>query len=309
MRKVSFLLFCSMFAGLSIWLEFSSLSFSTQLFWSILLIMLLGIPHGAIDHVISREKNENFSTLEFYTFYFGMMAVYLLAWIYFSSLSLIFFLVMSAFHFGQSQFSDLEKITSNESRFISLAWGISVITGLLTYNYAEVIGIFQSSEDLKEIVLIFDKNVITTLLTISSLTAVVSILWLGYSKKISVDRMTIEMLTLILIHTCFYTLPIIIGFTIYFTTIHSLTVMSEEYSFLKMRRNNFSVVKFINLLLPFSLLSIFGSILIVIISSYGALGVSNVLLIFILLSIVTLPHSIVMDGFYDKFYNKNSPTP
>lgn len=295
------------FVGLSIILEFSTLSFSAQLYWSILLIMLLGIPHGAIDHVLFLEKNSDGNqnkASEFYAFYFGLMIFYFIAWMLASTWSLIVFLLISAYHFGQSQFADLKNISRSESIFLHISWGISILSGLLLYNYADVIDIFQSSPDLSELVTVFDLELISILLSSSSTAAVVVILWLGYRKKVSSERVVLELITLGLIHTCFYALPIIIGFTIYFTTIHSLTVMSEEYEFLKKKRNGFSVLQFIQLLAPFTFLSIIGSVILIVITRLGDIGISDVLLVFILLSLVTLPHSIVMDGFYEKFHRR-----
>ena len=297
------------FVVLCIIMEFGTLSFSTQLYWSILLIMLLGIPHGAIDHVLFLERgsngNEN-KPSEFYTFYFGLMIFYFVAWMLASTWSLIVFLFISAYHFGQSQFADLKNISRSESIFIHTSWGVSILSGLLVYNYADVIDIFQSSPDLSELVAVFDLELIFILLSSSSIAAVVVILWLGYTKKVSSGRVVLELLTLGIIHTCFYTLPIIIGFTIYFTTIHSLTVMSEEFEFLKKKRNGFSILQFVQLLAPFTLLSIIGSVILIVITRLGDIGVSDVLLVFILLSLVTLPHSIVMDGFYEKFHKRQT---
>jgi Brp/Blh family beta-carotene 15,15'-monooxygenase len=309
MRKISFLIFCVSFVGLCIIMEFSTLSFSTQLYWSILLIMLLGIPHGAIDHVLFLEKSNDGSVnkaSEFYAFYFSLMIFYFVAWMLASTWSLIVFLFISAYHFGQSQFADLKNIRRSESIFIHTSWGVSILSGLLMYNYEDVIDIFQSSPDLSELVTVLDLELIFILLSSSSIAAVVGILWLGYAKKVSSGRVVLELLTLGIIHACFYALPIIIGFTIYFTTIHSLTVMSEEFEFLKKKRNGFSILQFVQLLAPFTFLSIIGSVILIVITRLGDVGVSDVLLVFILLSLVTLPHSIVMDGFYEKFHKRQT---
>ncbi len=288
-------------------MELGTFSFSAQLYWSILLIMLLGIPHGAIDHVLFMEKNndgqENKAS-EFYAMYFGLIIFYFVAWMVASTWSLIIFLFISAYHFGQSQFADLKNISRSESIFINISWGVSILSGLLMYNYADLIDIFQSSPDISDLNAVFDLEVFSILLSAASTAAVVVIIWLGYNKKVSKERMILELMTLGLIHTCFYALPIVIGFTIYFTTIHSLTVMSEEFEYLKKKRNGFSLLQFVQLLAPFSLLSIVGSVILIIISRMGDIGVSDVLLVFILLSLVTLPHSIVMDGFYEKFYRR-----
>ena len=285
------------------------ISFYTQLYLSIFLIMLIGVPHGAIDHVLFVEKNNGVgknSTSEFYTLYFGLMIFYFVAWMLVSTLSLIVFLSISAFHFGQSQFADLSNINRSKSIFINISWGVSILSGLLLYNYIDVFNILNSSPDLSGLVAILDLDLIALLLSTSSVAAVVSIIWLGYNRKVSEKRVGMELLTLVLIHLCFYIMPIVIGFTIFFVTIHSLTVMSEEFKFLKRSRANFSVLQFVQLLLPFTLLSVLGSGLLIIITKMGDIGISDILLIFILLSLVTLPHSVVMDEFYEKVHRVDS---
>ena len=307
MKKFSFLLFCIASVCFSIWLQFYSLSFSSQVFWSVALIALLGIPHGAIDHVLFEEKNREQKSnngIGFYSFYFGLILLYFIAWIKISMWSLVLFLAISAYHFGQSQFSDLKNVERTKLMLIFSGWGTSILSGLLWYNHAAVISLFQSSPDLTELLAIMDLEVLFMFFSGSTIFTFISILWLGFAKKIPLQRMTFELLTLLLIHLCFYTLPLLIAFTIYFTTLHSLAVMSEEFEFLKKKRVNFSFLKFVKLLLPFTLLSIGGSFLIIVISRMGSLGVSDVLMVFILLSLVTLPHSIVMDKFYESAHQE-----
>lgn len=265
--------------------------------------MFLGIPHGAIDHLLFMEKNDDGQdnkASEFYALYFGLMIFYFMAWMLASSWSLIIFLSISAYHFGQSQFADLKNISRSESIFINLSWGVSILSGLLLYNYDDLINIFQASPDLSNLTGVLDLELFSILLTAASTAVVVAIFWLGHSNKVSKERMVLELMTLVLIHVCFYVLPVVIGFTIYFTTIHSLTVMSEEFEYLREKRSGFSFLQFVQLLVPFTLLSILGSMILFVISRMGDIGVSDVLLVFILLSLVTLPHSIVMDGFYEK---------
>ena len=68
------------------------------------LILLTGIPHGALDHLIQeatdKKLNRIYSVKLFLLRYLMIMILYAFAWYWFSGLSLLIFLVISAWHFG-----------------------------------------------------------------------------------------------------------------------------------------------------------------------------------------------------------------
>ena len=85
---------------------------------TIVLITFLGIPHGAIDHIIyyqicrqnpsSRVHTQDLPgrseigwRLGFYWNYLLIMAVWAISWLFFPSCTLFVFLVISAYHFGE----------------------------------------------------------------------------------------------------------------------------------------------------------------------------------------------------------------
>lgn len=86
------------------------LSVPVQSVFCIGLLLVAGIPHGALDHLIERERSarlgQPFSLLRFIAQYLLMIAVYGVGWLFFPVLSLVVFLVISAWHFGET---DIEK--------------------------------------------------------------------------------------------------------------------------------------------------------------------------------------------------------
>ena len=57
------------------WLE--TLTFEIQLQITLVMVFLLGIPHGAIDHVLLRKKHQSKNDqFKFYSFYLGLIAIY-----------------------------------------------------------------------------------------------------------------------------------------------------------------------------------------------------------------------------------------
>ena len=78
------------------------------------LILLTGIPHGSLDHLIQeandKRQNRVYDFAKFIVKYLLLMAVYGLAWYWFSGISLMVFLIISAWHFGET---DLENVPLN----------------------------------------------------------------------------------------------------------------------------------------------------------------------------------------------------
>jgi Brp/Blh family beta-carotene 15,15'-monooxygenase len=71
-----------------------------------LLIVFTGIPHGAVDHLVEARNRslheQKFLLPRFLFIYVLQMAVYGLLWYLFPALSLLLFLILSAWHFGES---------------------------------------------------------------------------------------------------------------------------------------------------------------------------------------------------------------
>jgi Brp/Blh family beta-carotene 15,15'-monooxygenase len=96
--KILGLLIClgfSFFNQDSHWIEMSLFA---------LILLVVGIPHGAIDHLISNPVFEIRSFKFFLMKYISLIGLYLIVWYFFPLLALLAFLVMSAYHFGQTHF-------------------------------------------------------------------------------------------------------------------------------------------------------------------------------------------------------------
>ena len=119
-------------------------------------------------------------------------------------------------------------------------------------------------------------------------------------KKIKIERLLSEFFLLFLIHVTFYLFPFIIGFTLYFVVLHSLKVMQDEIEFFKKDNPEFSFLDFLKLLAPYSILSIFFTTILLLLSYYSYIPYSIPFLSIIIISVITLPHAIVMNIFYNE---------
>jgi hypothetical protein len=76
--------------------------------------------------------------------------------------------------------------------------------------------------------------------------------------------------------------------------------MSQEFQFLKKEEDAFSLRDFLRLLMPYSLLSVFFTMVTFWLSWIDFIPVSIPLLALIIISTITLPHAVGMHLFYNQ---------
>ena len=159
MNKFTFVLLVVVYFLSLIYQSFGHLTVDNQLVFCIALVSLFGIPHGSIDHVLYVSKMKS-SKLFFYSFYFGLIFLYVLLWLYFPVISFIFFLLLSAYHFGESQFHFVSFNISFLKNIFYFVYGIFVISTLIYFNIPELKTLSQFNQD-TIIFKIFDENIIS----------------------------------------------------------------------------------------------------------------------------------------------------
>ncbi|WP_340152833.1 Brp/Blh family beta-carotene 15,15'-dioxygenase [uncultured Marivirga sp.] len=286
------------------WLE--TLAFDTQLKITLALIFLLGIPHGAIDHILLRKKKQSTKQqIQFYAFYLGLIGAYVITWIVFPYFSLVVFFLISFFHFGQSQFSDVKiEESSKGKKLLYLSWGGSIISGLFYHHYDRLIEFFLETSHFNQTATIITPTSLSYFFVITSIATFILMAYLLLFKVNSKNRFFSEIGVFLLLHLAFYTLPPLLAFALYFAIWHSLKVLYEEYKYLGTKRKKFKFNHFIKELLPFTLMSVAGVLILLFAFSYFQFSISPFFLTIIFLSVLTLPHSVVMDNWYKKMQRK-----
>jgi beta-carotene 15,15'-dioxygenase len=297
MNLFTFIYLIGVYIILNLFQGFKQIDLNDQLIYSSFFILLIGIPHGAIDHILFFKKRK-ISKLKFYVLYIGLIFAFLILWHVSVFYSLIFFLFISAFHFGESQFPhiNIQPIFKNIFYFI---WGISLLSTLMFYNIEELKSITLFFDDTVVLEQVYDLSKLSILFYSTNAFTFISMFIFIFMKKINLDRFFSEIFLLFLIHATFYLFPFIIGFTLYFVALHSLKVMNDEYIFLKKETPNFKIFDFIKLLAPYSVLSICFTALLLVLSYNNIIGYSVPLLSIMIISVITLPHAIVMNVFYN----------
>jgi Brp/Blh family beta-carotene 15,15'-monooxygenase len=238
------------------------------------LLLAIGIPHGAGDHLIAakiaQRENLTFHLRPFIVYYLGIMLVYAALWFVSPLISFIIFIAISVFHFG-----DMEDVHPVEpaKTWVNLAKTICLGTGILSFilvsHWPEAYRIITDMQ-VKLPAKLPEFSIFSSLL----------FLLLGFQKK-NYPAFLNTFLTLII----GYFIPLIPAFICYFSCCHAITSFDGMRKHLEMK-----IVELYKKLIPFSL----GAFLLGIL--YIKLVSNDLQLypIFIFLSLLTLPHFILM---------------
>ena len=137
MNIYTFILLAFIYALSLVYHAVDEITVNQQIIFCVALISIFGIPHGSIDHVLYKAKMKS-SNLFFYSFYFGLIFVYVLLWLFFPLVSFIFFLILSAFHFGESQFENFEVKKDMFKYLLFFTYGVYVLSTLIYFNIGDL---------------------------------------------------------------------------------------------------------------------------------------------------------------------------
>lgn len=298
MNKFSFIYLIFIYLLFAVYTYFGEINFEYQIIGCFLLILLFGIPHGAIDHIVYRTQN-NISNLKFFSFYLSLIISYTVCWFIFPKWCLILFLLLSAYHFGESQFSEF-KFNSNFKKLTSIFCGIIVISSLIYYNQLELIKLSNMYVDTQVFETVFTSSFIEISFYSSSILFLLFIMYEFVFHRNKLNDLFTIVFEMILIHVTFYLFSVLIGFTLYFIFLHSLKVLKQEYQFLKKSVDNLTITNFIKMLFPFTALSILFLIVFYLGILTELFNVSTFLFLIVGISVITLPHVFIMANFYNS---------
>ena len=239
-----------------------------------ILLFTTGIPHGAGDHLVAAKiasrQNLTFHVKPFILFYLGIMLAYALLWYLSPLISFIIFMAISVFHFG-----DMEDISEADPPHRSLELAKSVALG------SGILGFILCSH-WTESVEIVSKMQVNIPVTIPNYFLLISLgfLFLGFQKKNSTHFIN-TFLTLLV----GYFLPLIPAFICYFSCCHAIYSLRGMKSQLELH-----FLELYKKLIPFSIGALFLGLTYMILVSKDL----QVYPIFIFLSLLTLPHFLLM---------------
>jgi Brp/Blh family beta-carotene 15,15'-monooxygenase len=201
------------------------------LIFCLILILTLGVSHGALDHFRGEKilkpiiKGRWF--LVFYPGYISLSLFVIICWILFPSISLLIFLLVAGYHFGEedlSFFKEEQGLIFNMTGFLK---GFLIIALSLHFNFETTSTFFNY--------LMVDITPYSNLRPYTSILFAINLLLLImgtiYLFKKHLNELVLILLEVILIILSFKYLPLILAFTLYFCFLHSskhITGLAKE---------------------------------------------------------------------------------
>lgn len=271
-------------------------------------VVATGIPHGAVDHLVASELYGLRFTwrdqAKFYGAYLALMALYGGLWLVASGLSLFLFLLMTIYHFGQADLAYLRP-TGWRRPAAYLSRGLLVI-GLPIVAFPGIVDP------------IFDAIATTHLLEWTWMTEHASMLALGLVAQHGamlaglrplMDRAALqrEMLSTGIFALLFWTVHPLVAFAVYFGGWHALGHILELIRFFNRHDQPTSITDFYRKAAVFTVLSfVMLGALYVAAQAFGSQE-QMIALLFILISVMTLPHMIIVERMYQHKRQKAHP--
>ncbi|RYE25821.1 MAG: hypothetical protein EOP42_21175, partial [Sphingobacteriaceae bacterium] len=287
-------------AVLVFWQLINPISTAFQLTFLTVALLLTGIPHGALDHLVQQEnakrRGKPFKLYVFLGRYLLNMLVYAIAWYVFPSWSLFFFLLISGWHFGETDIAAYpqQPLLTAALRFL---YGIFLLGWILLTHKTEVTPVLLHLVPTYS--LIFNRwlwlnSQAFWLVPLSGFLMVFLLLLTRfYYNYLHQHKLILQLLMLLL---CTYFLPLLPAFGLYFAGWHSLVTLFNIKGFIigKNTTADKTLFKVWQAALPFSLLAITGLLLAGYLLPLYAPLFDPLPLLFVFLSVITLPHMQVM---------------
>jgi len=258
-------------------------SYSVYLF---LIVMLsVGIPHGSVDHIIAfinpkaRKFNNKFL---FYLTYLSLITFNIILWIISPFIGLFVFLIISCYHFGETQ---VIGYNPTDNKILNFVIGANILLSLFLNNIVELQEILYIIPEFSNFDLSSFDSVFFLLIAVAVL--MLSILNFEIKRKVPLYA-EITILYMVFFHT-----DLLTSFALYFGFCHSLPMLMLEFE--EFKNDNF--IKFYLKTLPFTILSIIFGFLIYQFNNDLLTSDNLILFVFIIISSLTLPHVFIMRDF------------
>jgi Brp/Blh family beta-carotene 15,15'-monooxygenase len=271
-----------------------------QIAYFSILIGATGIPHGALDHLIAKvnaeQENNSFTISRFLLRYVAVIVLYGICWLKLPGLSLVIFLLISAWHFGETDLHAANSIFLWQiCRFL---WGNLVLLIILLSHTEQtkimVMRITGQSELASDLLDFFSKN--GFFICAFLLTLCITIILLA-RKNANWKHESGTIINLIIILALSSYLPLLPAFALYFGGWHAIRSFEIIFKYLNSRNEAVALTPIVmwKNALPMTFLAAIGFVFMAFIWKGTGLQVDPLPFVFIFLSVITLPHLDVMD--------------
>jgi Brp/Blh family beta-carotene 15,15'-monooxygenase len=264
-------------------------------------VFLIGIPHGAIDHIISAELFNTGRSLRghliFYSSYLLIMLLVGLLWVWAPIAGMILFLIISVYHFGQADMEDF-LLTGRNKYAAYVVRGIFIL-GLIIFSDTSVtLPIIAEATNINLAETAFARE--SSILALFGIPALYLLFSFSLTGIREIRRPLIFLSDFVLLLFLFAICGPLTGFAVYFTVWHSAGHIHEMQRFFNQKNKQLTITAFYKLAMPFTLISVFGLFILLLINNVAGMEGKLLTLMFILISVLTLPHMFIVDKLYSN---------
>ena len=260
-----------------------------------LLVLSVGIVHGANDIEILKKQSAATSRLNYSLYYILVVMAGVFAFFFLPAIALLCFVVFSAFHFGEQHWENRVKPTEH-STFFYFCYGALIFSLLFFFHQQSVQEVvFTITAFYLPSPIFLGLVSISTVLTLST----------GYLLSSVRSLLFLEILLLLLLALLFATSTLILAFGFYFAVWHSFPSLKSQFSYLYTKQsimgNIKSYLKESYLYWGAAILGLTGVYIWVDFAENYVLP-----LFFSFLAAITFPHVFVMHWMFQSKKNKSS---
>ena len=259
----------------------------------LLLILSIGISHGALDNQKGKKLTQLYNIKNCYFFYlmYSVIVIGIITfWLLFPTTSLIIFLIVASYHFGKEDMDFLIKNKNVSNLILYFLKGALIIIAPLTFHFTETVNIFKLLLIQNENFFLFLEFIETYQILSFALLAslLVNIYYFINNFKIMNILIFIDFLSIVILN---YLLSPLIAFTIYFFFLHSFRHSISLINELDINDFKNGAYIFVKKALPLTFLTaVIYMVIIYILSNYYQLNEAILKVIFIGLASLTFPH-------------------
>ena len=252
-----------------------------------LLIVSLGILHGANDLLILSKGKKNKHTYIKHLFVYLLIMLFCVLTYFFSSfLAISLFILLSSYHFGEEHLGEKIAVNSIFNFFYYMSYGVFIFSMLFYESTANVDEIMRELTNTT-----FTKLQIKFSLMLSSFILLVMSLYLVLKKIVDVKKLLKEIFYLGLLFLVFKTSTLILSFAVYFILWHSIPSIINQVEFVYGDLTKKSLLSYVKKAIIYWVISIIGMFVIYQLIPHMSLFST---IIFVVLFAVTAPHTWVM---------------
>lgn len=228
---------------------FFPLNQNIQLIFFGLGVLFFGIPHGSLDHIIyhheQKEAMSFCSTIKFLLFYLGFALLYAFLWMYSVEFSILLFILISSYHFGEMDLKSMGIKPSIISKILFSTYGFLFLINYLLFQFPQVEEILLGfpgfeSRQIEKLRLLYQYQTEILIISISVFISILSI-FLIRNKLLGLPQIE-AIFQLLLLMLIVFNLPILLGFGLYFNIWHAGLSMIEIKKFLGWQNKSYAFV-------------------------------------------------------------------